>query len=71
MIEIKAVEKDGELAEKLLRYVEECSWDDCKDHIAYMIRDWVRTIIPCQKYIHGYPVYLYQKNIEGIESVVN
>lgn len=34
MIEIKAVEKDSELAEKLLRYVEECSWDDCKDHIA-------------------------------------
>ena len=35
MIEIKAVEKDSELAKKLLRYVEECSWDDCKDHIAY------------------------------------
>lgn len=43
MIEIKAVEKDSELAKKLLRYVEECSWDDCKDHIAYMIRDWVFT----------------------------
>lgn len=43
MIEIKKVEKETELAEKLLAFVEKCSWDDCKEHIAGMIRDWVFT----------------------------
>ncbi|MBO4326257.1 MAG: GNAT family N-acetyltransferase [Clostridia bacterium] len=34
------VDKGTELADKLLTYVENCSWDEVKDHIAEMIRSW-------------------------------
>ncbi|MBO4414191.1 MAG: GNAT family N-acetyltransferase [Clostridia bacterium] len=34
------VDKGTELADKLLRYVENCSWTEVKDHIAGMIRSW-------------------------------
>ncbi|MBR6044691.1 MAG: GNAT family N-acetyltransferase [Ruminococcus sp.] len=40
---IYKVDKDTELADKLLKYVENCSWDEAKDHIAEMIRSWVFT----------------------------
>lgn len=40
MLEIKKVEKETELAHQLLDFVENCSWDECKDHIAEMIRSW-------------------------------
>lgn len=40
---IEKVDKGTELAEQLLGFVENCSWDDCKGHIADMIRDWVFT----------------------------
>lgn len=43
MVEIKIVEKGTELAEQLLDFVINCSWDDCKNHIADMIRNWVFT----------------------------
>lgn len=42
-IKIQKVEKDTELADKLLRFVEACSWYEAKDHIAEMIRNWVFT----------------------------
>ena len=34
------VDKDTKLAEMLLTYVENCSWDEVKDHIADVIRSW-------------------------------
>ena len=34
------VDKNTELADKLLSYVESCSWDEVKAHIAEMIRSW-------------------------------
>lgn len=43
MIEIKPLEKDTELATEFLKFVESCSWDECKDHIADMIKSWVFT----------------------------
>lgn len=43
MIEIKPLEKDTELATEFLKFVENCSWDECKDHIADMIKSWVFT----------------------------
>lgn len=42
-IKIEKVEKNSELAAELLKFVEECSWDEAKNHIAEMIRDWVFT----------------------------
>lgn len=42
-IEIVKVEKDTELASMLLRFVENCSWQETKEHIAQMIRSWVFT----------------------------
>lgn len=43
MVEIVKVEEESELEEELLSFVEGCSWEDCKEHIAYMIRDRVFT----------------------------
>lgn len=43
MVEIKIVNEGTELADELLEFVENCSWEDCKSHIALMIRDWVFT----------------------------
>ena len=37
------VDKDTELADKLLAYVESCSWVEVKEHLAEMIRSWVFT----------------------------
>ena len=37
------VEKGTERAEELLRFVENCSWDEAKEHIASNIREWVFT----------------------------
>ena len=38
---IQKVEKDTELAQQLLAYVENCSWIEARDHIAENIRSWV------------------------------
>lgn len=37
------VEKDTELAQRLLRFVEDCSWEDAREHIAQLIRSWQFT----------------------------
>ena len=34
------VDKGTELADKLLTYVESCSWVEVKEHVAEMIRSW-------------------------------
>ncbi len=38
---ITKVDKGTELADKLLEFVENCSWDDAKEQIANNIHDWV------------------------------
>lgn len=43
MVTVKAVGKDSELAKRLLRFVEDCSWTDVREHIAGMIRAWEFT----------------------------
>ena len=40
---IQIVEQGTELAEELLRFVENCSWDEAKEHIAQNIREWTFT----------------------------
>ena len=40
---IQIVEQGTELAEELLRFVENCSWDEAKEHIAQNIRKWAFT----------------------------
>ena len=42
-IEIRKVDKDTDLAEKLIRFVENFSWEDVKEHILGMLRTWVFT----------------------------
>jgi len=37
---IAKIDKGTELAKQLLAYVENCSWDEAKEHIAEMIRNW-------------------------------
>jgi len=40
-IEIKEVQKGTVLADRLLKFVENCSWVEAKEHIADNIRNWV------------------------------
>lgn len=42
-LEIRKVDKDTDLAEKLIRFVENFSWEDVKEHILWMLRTWVFT----------------------------
>ena len=42
-LKIVKVEKDTELAKELLQFVENCSWMETKEHIAWMIKTWVFT----------------------------
>lgn len=42
-VEIKKVERDTELADKLLRFVEEFSWEDVKSHMLDELRAWTFT----------------------------
>ena len=37
---IAKIDKGTELEKQLLAYVENCSWDEAKEHIAEMIRNW-------------------------------
>jgi len=39
-LHVEKVEKGTKLADDLLEFVENCSWDGAKDHIAQMIRNW-------------------------------
>lgn len=41
--EIRRVEKDTELHRELIRFVENCSWAEAKDHIAMVLRSWLFT----------------------------
>ena len=41
--EIKEVEKGSNLAEELIRFVKNSSWDEAKEHIAGLIRNWEFT----------------------------
>ena len=43
MVKIYKVYKDTDLAQELLRFVEECSWHEVKGHIADMLRSWEFT----------------------------
>lgn len=43
MVKIRVLEKETVLANEFLKFVENCSWNECKDHIADMIRKWVFT----------------------------
>lgn len=38
--EIKKVEKDTELADRLLKFVENFSWEEVKEHTLWMLRKW-------------------------------
>ena len=42
-LEIEKVEKDTELVDKLLDFVENFSWEDVKEHALWMINNWVFT----------------------------
>ena len=37
---IRKVDKDTDLAQRLLSFVESCSWTDVKEHIAKLICAW-------------------------------
>ena len=39
-VEIKKVEKDTESADRLLKFVEDFSWEEVKEHILRMLRNW-------------------------------
>ena len=39
-VKIEKVKKDSKRAEELLRFVENCSWTEARDHIARNIREW-------------------------------
>ena len=41
--EIRAVEKDTELARKLIRFVEDFSWEEVKAHTLQNLNNWVFT----------------------------
>ena len=38
---IKKVNKDTELADQLLNFVKNFSWEDVKEHTIWMINNWV------------------------------
>jgi len=42
-MKIRKVDRDTELAEKLLTFVENCSWIEVRDHTAETIRRWTFT----------------------------
>ena len=42
-LEIKKVDKDTELADKLIHFVENFSWEDVKEHMLELLRAWVFT----------------------------
>ncbi len=42
-LEIKKVEKDTELADNLIHFVENFSWEDVKEHMLEMLRSWAFT----------------------------
>ena len=39
-VSVEKVEVDTPRAEELLRFIEDCSWEEAKDHLAELIRSW-------------------------------
>ena len=42
-LELKKVDKNTDLADKLIRFVENFSWEDVKDHMLGELREWAFT----------------------------
>lgn len=42
-LEIRKVDRDTDLADKLIHFVEKFSWEDVKEHILEMLRTWIFT----------------------------
>ncbi len=42
-LEIRKVDRDTDLADKLIHFVETYSWEDAKEHMLWMLRTWVFT----------------------------
>lgn len=42
-LEIRKVNRDTDLADKLIHFVENFSWEDVKEHILWMLRAWIFT----------------------------
>ena len=40
---LKKVDKNTELAEKLIRFVEQFSWEDVKEHLLHILHTWEYT----------------------------
>ena len=40
---LKKVDKNTELAEQLIHFVEKCSWEDVKEHLLHVLRTWEYT----------------------------
>ena len=43
MFKVIRIEKNSEYHSLLLDFVKKCSWEDAKEHIAWMIENWVFT----------------------------
>lgn len=39
-VSVEKVERNTPRAEELLRFIETCSWEEAKDHLAALIRSW-------------------------------
>lgn len=42
-LELKKVDKNTELAQQLIRFVEQFSWEDVKEHLLHVLRSWEYT----------------------------
>lgn len=42
-VSVEKVERDTPRAEELLRFIEDCSWEEARDHLADLIRNWAFT----------------------------
>lgn len=40
---VQKVEKDSKLAKELLAFIEQCSWNETKEHLAKLVRNWEFT----------------------------
>ncbi|HOO06664.1 MAG TPA: GNAT family N-acetyltransferase [Ruminococcus sp.] len=47
MMTVSRVEKDSPLARQLLKFIENCSWYEVREHIAEMLRSWDLTDWEC------------------------
>ncbi len=40
-VNIRKLENGGSFTDQFIDFVEKCSWEECREHIAHMVRDWV------------------------------